>query len=243
MISNNETQRSAEWMRLRLGRVTGSKVYTLMSSGRKKDTMFSATGMTYIYQLAAERQFNPEFLNDESMFEDYVHQVDITTKAMQWGIDNEDAARSLFERITDKEVLEVSTCPHDTIANFAASPDGMIHDVDGDGNMGVLEIKCPNLGTFAQYKTEVHCAEDLKRVKPEYYWQMQAEMDCTGAVCGKFVAYCPWLSEPIHIAHIERVDDDIELMEEKVIAANRLIDNIINPKGNEDESNNVAQNG
>lgn len=228
MISSKEAQRSPEWMRARLGRVTGSKVSVLMASGRKKDDLFSAAGKSYLYQLAAERQFNPDFLNDDEIFSDYIQQVDITTKAMQWGIDNEDSARSLFEEITGKEVIEVSTCPHDTIKNFAASPDGMIRNIDGEGDMGVLEIKCPNLGTYAQYKAEVHGAEDLKRVKPEYYWQMQAEMDCTGAIYGEFVVYCPWLSDPIHIVHIARMDDDIKLMEEKVMAANEFIDGIIN---------------
>lgn len=233
MINNQDNQRSAQWFKDRLGCITGSKVSVLIANGRKKDDLFSATGKSYLYQLAAERQFNPDFLNDDDVFADYIQQVDITTKAMQWGIDNEDSARNLFEKITGKEVIEVSTCPHDTIKNFAASPDGMIRNIDGEGHMGVLEIKCPNLGTYAQYKAEVHGAEDLKRVKPEYYWQMQAEMDCTGAICGEFVAYCPWLSDPIHIVHIARMDDDIKLMEEKVVAANEFIDNIINPKKEE----------
>lgn len=226
MINSENSQRSAEWFKMRLGCITGSKVSVLMSKGHKKDENFSATGKAYLYQLAAERQFNPAFLDDDT-FEDYIQSTNITTKAMQWGIDNEEAARNLFEKLIGKEVIEVSLCSHDTIPHFAASPDGMIRNIDGDGNMGVLEIKCPSLGTFEQYKTEIHNAEDLKEVKPEYYWQMMAEMTCTGAICGEFVAYCPWLTDPIHITHIARNDDDIKAMEEKVVMANEFIDNII----------------
>lgn len=106
---------------------------------------------------------------------------------------------------------------------------GGIAVLDETGNVAdVLEIKCPNIGTFMKYKHLIHSAEDLKNVKPEYYWQMMAEMDCTGAVSGVFVTYCPWLSKPFHYANIERVEDDIKLMQERVNLANEFIDNIIN---------------
>lgn len=227
MINNTTDQRSLDWYRQRLGCVTGSKVSVLMSKGRKKEDLFSVTAKSYLYELVAERMFSPDFLNDDDVFNDYVQQVNVTTKAMQWGIDNEDSARRLYEKITGHEVILVSSCAHDTIPHFAASPDGMVRNVDGEGNMGVLEIKCPSLGTFAQYKAEIKGAEGLKAVKPEYYWQMMAEMACTDAVCGDFVAYCPWLTDPILIAHIARNDDDIKLMEQRVIEANKFIDDII----------------
>ena len=102
----------------------------------------------------------------------------------------------------------------------------MIRNIDGEGHLGVLEIKCPNIGTFMRYKALVHDAASLKDTKPEYYWQMMAEMDCTGAVSGVFATYCPWLSKPFHYANIERVEDDIKLMEERVLLANEFIDGI-----------------
>lgn len=228
MINEDYEQRSVGWYKARLGNISGSKVSVLMSKGRKKEDVFSATGKAYLYQVAAERQFNPAFLDDDT-FEDYVRQVDITTKAMQWGIDNEDAARRLFCTITGYEVFDVSSCSHDTIPHFSASPDGLIRNIDGNGKFGVLEIKCPSLGTFEQYKAEVHDAASLKEVKPEYYWQMLAEMDCTDTRSGRFVAYCPWLTEPIHIAEIDINEEDVKAMEEKVKLANEFIENIINP--------------
>ena len=236
MINQDTDQRTIEWMRQRWGHFTGSKVSVLMGKGRKKDQIFSTTAMSYIYQVAGERSFNPEFLSDDDLVEDYINATEAHSKAMQWGIDNEASARSLAANILDKEIIEVSTCKHDTIPFFAASPDGIIRDFDGAGHFGIIEIKCPSVGTFMQYATEVKDGASLKEVKPEYYWQMQAEMDCTGSVGGVFVIYSPVLSEPIKIIHIERNDEDIKLMEERVKLANQYIDEHIIIKDNNKEN-------
>ncbi len=228
MISTADHQHDISWLRARCGHITGSKVSDIMKSGRKSGEAFSDTAKAYLYQVAGERLFNPDFLNDDEVFGDYLDETNVTTKAMRWGNEQEDAARRLTSDILDYDIEEVSLCAHDTIPFFAASPDGMIRNIDGDGHLGVLEIKCPSIGTFMRYKHLIHSAEDLKAVKPEYYWQMMAEMDCTGAVSGVFVTYCPWLSSPFHYANIERVDDDIKLMQERVNLANEFINNIIN---------------
>lgn len=228
MINTSDNQHDISWFRARLGHITGSKVSDIMKTGRKSGEAFSDTAKAYLYQVAGERLFNPDFLSDDEVFSDYLDETSITTKAMRWGTEQEDAARRLASDILGYDIEEVSSCAHDTIPFFAASPDGMIRDVDGNGHLGVLEIKCPNIGTFMKYKHLIHSAEDLKNVKPEYYWQMMAEMDCTGAVSGVFVTYCPWLSKPFHYANIERVEDDIKLMQERVNLANEFIDNIIN---------------
>lgn len=228
MINQDTEQRTIEWMRQRFGHFTGSKVSVLMSKGRKKDQVFSATAMSYIYQVAAERNFNPAFLDDDDMLEEYIAATEIHSKAIQWGVDNEGAARALAAKTLDKEIIEVSTCKHDTIPFFAASPDGIIRDFDGEGHFGVIEIKCPTIGTYMQYATEIKDVETLKEIKPEYYWQMMAEMDCTGSVGGVFTAYSPVLANPISVVRIERNDEDIKLMEGRVELANKFInDNIL----------------
>lgn len=224
MINTSDNQHDISWYRARIGQITGSKVSDIMKSGRKKEEVFSETAKAYLYQLAGERLFNPDFLNDDDVFGDYLDESSVTTKAMRWGNEQEDAARRLTPDILGYDIEEVSLCAHDTIPYFAASPDGMIRNIDSNGHLGVLEIKCPKIGTFMQYKHLIHSAQDLKVVKPEYYWQMMAEMDCTGAVSGVFVTYCPWLSQPFHYADIERVEDDIKLMEERVTLANKYIE-------------------
>ncbi len=228
MISTTDHQHDISWYRARCGHITGSKVSEIMKTGRKKEEAFSDTAKAYLYQVAGERLFNPDFLNDDEIFGDYLDETNVTTKAMRWGNEQEDAARRLASDILGYDIEEVSLCAHDTIPFFAASPDGMIRNIDGNGHLGVLEIKCPNIGTFMRYKHLIHSAEDLKTAKPEYYWQMMAEMDCTGAASGVFVTYCPWLSSPFHYANIKRVDDDIKLMQERVNLANEFINNIIN---------------
>ena len=201
-----------------------------MKCGRNKKTPWSETALSYIYQIAGERIFNPDFLNDDDIFQDYIDQVSVNTKAMQWGADMEDQAKDCFCQLPQNEGIEiayVSSCKHDTIPYFAASPDGAIYGRDG-GDIKIIEVKCPNINTYMKYRTLIHDAASLKETEPKYYWQMMAEMSCTGAKSGIFIVYCPWLSKPIHWAEIERVEDDIELMEQRVILANDFINKIIN---------------
>ena len=227
MITDNVEQRSLQWYRNRVGHITGSKVADIMKSGRKKDEIFSDTAKAYLYQIAGERLFNPDFLNDDDIFQDYIDQVSVNTKAMQWGADQEGAAKSLFMQMNfpDGEIEELSSCRHDTIPFFAASPDGSIRF--GEKHK-IIEVKCPNINTYMKYRTLIHDAASLKETEPKYYWQMMAEMSCTGASGGIFITYCPWLSKPIYWAEIERVEDDINLMESRVILANDFINEIIN---------------
>lgn len=229
MIEEDVVQRSVEWHRRRMGYITGSKVSDIMKSGRKKDDVLSATAKTYLYQLAAERMFNPAILDDDVLFGEYIDQTNFTTKAMEWGIEQEENAKRLYMKTyhPDKELIEVSSCRHDKVEWFAASPDGMVRNIDGNGNMRSIEVKCPTLSTYMLYRTEIHDADTLKAVKPEYYWQVMAEMSCTGAIDADFITYCPWLSKPLHVAHIERNEDDINIMLERVKLANEFIDNVL----------------
>lgn len=229
MITDNIEQRSLDWFRSRIGNITGSRVADIMKSGRKKDELFSDTAKSYLYQIAGERLFNPAFLDDDDSFQDYIDQVSVNTKAMQWGADQEDAAKRLFldMYMPEGEIAELSSCRHDTIPYFAASPDGALYGRDG-GGIRILEVKCPNINTYMKYRSLINDTASLKETEPKYYWQMMAEMSCTNAESGIFITYCPWLSKPIHWAEIERDEEDIKLMEDRVVLANKFIDEIIN---------------
>ena len=229
MITDGIEQRSLEWFRSRVGNITGSKVADIMKSGRKKDELWSDTAKSYLYQIAGERLFNPVFLNNDDVFQDYIDQTSFTTKAMQWGSEQEDAAKSLYMTMNfpEGEIVDLSSCQHDTIPHFAASPDGAIYGRNKE-DIRIIEVKCPNINTYMKYRSLIHDAASLKETEPKYYWQMMAEMSCTGAKSGIFITYCSWLSKPIHWAEIERVEEDIRLMEERVILANQFIDEIIN---------------
>ena len=198
-----------------------------MKAGRKKDDPWSDTAKSYLYQVAGERLFNPAFLDDDEVFQDYIDQTSFTSKAMALGIECEESAIELYQRmfLEGNEVVPMPSCRHKDIPYFAASPDGGIYEKDG---LRVIEVKCPNINTYMKYRSLIHDAASLKETEPKYYWQMMAEMSCTGAKSGTFITYCQWLTKPIHHAEIERVEEDIKLMEERVVLANEFIEQIIN---------------
>ncbi len=226
MIVDNVEQRSLDWFRLRCGSFTGSKIGDLMKSGRKKEQVFGDVAMSLIFKVAAERMLNPVFVNDDELFGQYIEQQQIYSKAIVWGQEQEENAKDLLmKKNPEWELADVSSCKHDTIPHFAASPDAIIYDRK---KLMIGEIKCPSVHTFVRYLVEIKDAESLKKVQPDYFYQMQAEMACTNAESGIFVAYCPWLVKPIHIVPIERDEEAIKAIEERVVKANEIVEQIIN---------------
>lgn len=224
MIDNTIEQRSIAWYRSRLGNITGSKVADIMGKG--KASVFSKTGESYLLQLAAERAMNPALVKDDEFFADYVDEQSVTSKAMRIGTEREDDAKQLFSEQAGVEIDEVSSCKHDTIEHFAASPDGLIfYDMRP---VACVEIKCPKQEAFARYATQITDAETLKAVMPQYYWQTQAEMECTGTNLCYFVAYNQWQKPSLHVAEIRKNEADCALMRERVMLANEHIENLVN---------------
>lgn len=227
MVTSAE-QRTLDWYRVRLGNITGSMVGVLMKEGRN-DT-FSETAKAYLYQLAAERSMNPVIVNDDELFEMYLYQVDVTTKAMRFGTEQEGKARELYERIANVHVGEVGSCKHPFIPHFASSPDGYYPNEKSGGHV-CLEIKVPNQATFMKYREEIGDNDSLLRVKPEYFYQCMAHMMVTGADETHFVAFNPFQNDPMHIVQILPDDKVFAKMEERIMLANQFIDNIINHIG------------
>ena len=221
-----EAQQSLEWFRKRLGCITGSKVGVLMKSGRNKSELFGDTAKKYIYSVAAERSMNSQIINDDILFEEYLNQVDVSSKAMRWGNEQEEYARSLYEKVTGRHIVEVGSCKHPSIKSFASSPDGFFYD-ENIGEKGCIEIKCSNQATFMQYMTEVKDNNTLLSVNSDYFFQCQSHMMCTGAEWCDFIAYNPFQQHPIHIV---RILPDYEVfleLEGRINAANDIINQII----------------
>lgn len=217
-------QHTIGWFKARLGNITGSSVGKLMGKGRAKDALFSQTGYAYLFQIAAERMIPEVILNDEELLKVYLDEVNVSTKAIRIGNEREDDARELYQEQTQNIVMQVGSCKHPTIPHFASSPDGILESGDGDG---CIEIKCPMPSTYMEYAASISCAEDLKTVKPEYYWQCMAHMACTGADFCDFIAYCPYNVKPLHVVRIDRNDEEITAMLEKVVKANEYIEELI----------------
>ena len=224
MISN-AAQHTPDWYRARLGNITGSQAGLLMKKGRS--SYFSDTAMTYIYQLAAERDMNRTIVEDDSLFEEYLYQTDITSRAMRFGTEQEENARRLYQRLTGRRVVEVGSCAHPTIPHFASSPDGYYYN-ENTGERGCIEIKCPVQSTFMRYKAEVTCGASLLEVKPEYFYQCQAHMMCTGAQWTDFIVYNPFQAHPIHIVRILPDFEEQRKLEERITEANKIISKIVN---------------
>ena len=192
-----------------------------MKSGRTKDKVFSDTALTYLYQLAGERSLNPEIVKDDIMFTFYLEQTTSQSKNMRFGTEQEENARAMYVDITGREVKEVGLCHHPQIKYLASSPDGIT--ADGDV-MGCVEIKCPTLSTYSKYVAEIHDNESLKKVNPDYYYQCQNHMACTEAQFCDFIVYCPFVENPIHIVRVQRDEDAIALIMERVELAEQIIE-------------------
>ena len=185
----NIIQGSEEWLRLRLGKVTASRVADVLA---KTKTGVSASRANYMIELALQRVtgvIEPSFTND----------------AMQWGKDNEQTARTAFEVAHNVFVDQVAFVDHPTIKNFGCSPDGVIGD-------SLLELKCP-------YQSAVHWSYFKDGCPSKYYTQIQAQMSCTGAKSVWFVSYdgrMPPRSQ-LYIEEVLREEEFIKKMEEEVL--------------------------
>lgn len=222
-LNYNQEQRTAEWFRSRLGKITGSKVGVIMKSGRGKNDIFSATAKSYLYQVAGERVLSPGIVNDDEMFAYYIEQTSVTSKAMRFGTEQEENARACYSKITGNDVTEVGLCIHPEIPYYASSPDGVV-----ENGRGCVEIKCPGVSTFVQYAAEIKDGDSLMNVNPEYYYQCQSHMACTGAVYCDFITYCPFVANPIHIVRIERDENIIAAMIERIKLAEGVITELLN---------------
>lgn len=226
-INFNQEQHSIEWYRDRLGCITGSKVGTLMQKGRSKEEAFSQTAKTYIYQVAGERALSPAIVEDDKMLQFYLEQTSAQSRAMRFGTEQEPNARSLYTELTGNAVTEVGLCHHKTITHLASSPDGIVYEkaADGTETLGNIEIKCPGLAAYTQYVAEIKDNDSLLRVQKDYYYQCQCHMACTGAEFCDFVVFCPFVENPIHIVRITRDNETIDLIEERVLLAEEVINN------------------
>lgn len=155
-------QKSEEWFKARLGKVTASRVADVLA---KTKTGYSASRDNYMAQLVVERLTNTQA---ESF----------TNAAMQWGTDQEPFARAAYEVAQNVMVEETGLVDHPTIPMAGASPDGLI------GEDGLVEIKCPNTAT--------HIDTLLTQTVPaKYITQMQFQMACTGRQWCDFVSFDP----------------------------------------------------
>lgn len=178
-------QQSDEWFEARLGRATASRFKDVMTMIRSGE---SAARKNYRAELVAERLSG-------------AREEGFTSSAMQWGIDTEPTARIQYMLASENDVEECGFFAHASLM-AGASPDGLI------GEVGVLEIKCPNTATHI---------ETLKtgRIPYQYYWQVVGQMWVTGRQWCDFVSFDPRMpiNAQLFITRLERDEDKIRELE------------------------------
>lgn len=184
-------QGSEAWLVARAGKVTASRMDDVLAKIRTGE---AASRRDYRSQLVAE------ILTGKPQDEGYVN------AEMQWGIDQEPMARSVFEIATETLVDPVGFVLHPTIERSGASPDGLI------GSDGVLEIKCPKTATHLQYLMD-GCVPT--KYLPQILWQLA----CTERAYAEFVSYDPRLPPRLQLfrARLARDDAKIKEMEREVL--------------------------
>ena len=186
-------QGTPEWLQLRLGHVTASRVADIMA---KTKTGPSASRQNYLIELAIQRVTG-------------VVEESYKNEAMIRGTEEEPKARQAYELLTETFVDEVPFVKHKTIEWFGCSPDGIIKYTDGTYNL--LEIKNPNSATHWSY---------IKEGEPptKYKIQMMAQMACTGAQWCDFFSYDSRMPEGSRhfLKRMMRDNKFIEEMEKEV---------------------------
>ena len=182
-------QRSAGWFAERAGKVTASRIADLTA---RTKSGWGASRANYAAQLIVER------LTD-SPVETYQN------ADMRWGTETEPLARDAYAFHSDVEVIETGFVPHPKIAMAGASPDGLVGDV------GLVEIKCPNTATHIETLLGESIAE-------KYVKQMQWQMACTKRSYCDFVSFDPRLPERmrIFVQRVHRDDKMIRTLESEV---------------------------
>lgn len=188
------------WLKERWGKFTASEMHRLMTNSKAKGSL-SAGAMTYVREKVAEQL--SEF-----------RRAEFSSAAMEWGVEHELGAIEQFEAATgirvnhtgENQQFILSEC-----GQWGGTPDGITFESG-------LEIKCPESKTHLPYLSVVD-AETLKETEAKYYWQIQAYLALTGKDHWHFVSYDPrFYAEHLRLHHavIERVQDDVELMLQRI---------------------------
>ena len=182
-------QRTEEWFKQRLGKVTASAISNVIA---KTKTGVSASRENYSTQLTLER-----LTGEQAEF--------YTNAAMEWGTVTEPKARQAYEIYREVFVDEVGFITHPMIEMSGASPDGLV------GDDGLVEIKCP------ESKTQMETLLNQK-VPTKYMPQMQWQMACTGRKWCDFVSFDPRMPENLRlfVQRVERNDEYIVMLEQEV---------------------------
>ncbi|HSW91470.1 MAG TPA: YqaJ viral recombinase family protein [Candidatus Saccharimonadales bacterium] len=227
-IAVNAEQRSSEWFEARLGKVTGSQVMNTMSYMKSSITKGKMAQAEQYHKEHFMDQEVLERLRDEFPFEFLLSaNLEVTesetrfayrratvaerftgqpadpdpyvNKAMQWGMMNEDIAKTMYQLRSENIVTDAPFMLHPELA-CGASPDGIVTDRT-TGEIGNIEIKCLNSANHL-YKIMLH-----RNMPNDYIPQVQMQMWIDSADWCDFVGFDSRVKEGLRL-FIQRVERD-----------------------------------
>lgn len=178
-------QGSYDWHKIRLGVITASKAHMILSKSTTQ------TYQNYLAELCAEIATKAP-------------QDPISSKAIDWGNENEPLAIQTYEFETGRPVQRMAFLFGDDSLRTGCSPDGITE-------LGGLEIKCP-------FNTQNHILSLTDgRVKKEYQTQVQYSMYVSGLQFWEFGSFDPrMLKNNLHTIGIERDEKTQKLLADAV---------------------------
>lgn len=178
-------QGSGTWLKTKLGVLSASNASKIVA---KKD---SDTRWTYLYELVAQVASG---VSEE-----------INSRYLEYGSENEEPAKALYELTTKKTITPISFIFKDDSFRSGASPDGLILDQHG------LELKVP----FAPVNYAKFLCDD--HIKPEYQWQCHFSMWVTDAGSWDYANFSPVFQvKPLKIVTIKKDKDRQNLLDDLV---------------------------
>ena len=184
-MSDDIEQRSGAWIQKRLGFCGCSRIGDVMATGRSGQP--SATRRNYMHELLCERLTG-------------VHNETYCSKEMQWGVEQEPIARSLYEAKTGQMVIETGGMEHPKIKWWYGSPDGLI------GNDGGIEIKC---------KTTANHLETMMsgKIDTAHLYQITGYVEIFNLSWYDYVGFDPRLPENLQLYVKRFYRDDLPIDE------------------------------
>lgn len=183
--AHDAAQGTELWLKLKLGVISGSCASQVVA---KKG---SETRLTYLADLVSQ------------VCTGVIEEMNF--KQLEWGKQNEDAARSTYEFSTGKTLSQVPFVFKDETYREGCSPDALIESERG------LEIKCPwDTANYIKFLV-------TDKIKPEWDWQNQFNMRVTGAEEWDFVQYDPRMKRnAIKILTVKRDAEKQKILDDAV---------------------------
>lgn len=204
-------QRSKDWQEIRRGRFTASEIHKLMGKDCGENlTDWPKTAQTYILSKVAETFAEP--------------MPEAKSNSLSWGIEHEDEAKAYYEALYKEEIENIGFVIWPENKDCGCSPDGIVK-----GKLKGLEVKCPFTLESHLEAFMIDTNKDFKKLKPEYYWQVQSSMLFLNYQTWDFVSYHPNFNKETRISCIEiiRDDKDIDLLKERLKLATKVKNSLV----------------